>query len=138
MADFEIIEADFQQYYGLDVSLLGFRRYARLLLQLPPESRMVQKYSPFKDWNWDREVQSQILHAIDTFAAMFANANRKKGAKPIKAQEQPQPDYVKKAKKEVKEGKKEDNKSTQEELAEFFSKKNNQVKSIEEKLNGKA
>lgn len=137
MADFEIIEADFQQYYNLDVSRLGFRRYARLLLQLPQESRTVHKYSPFKDWNWDREIQSQILHAVNTLTVMFANANRKKGVQPIKVGEQPQPDYVKKAKKETKENKKENNVVVREELDRFFSRKNNQVKILKEKKDGK-
>jgi len=94
----------------------------------------VQKYSPFKDWNWDKEIQSQILQAIDMFMVMYANANRKKGSKKIQPPELMQPDYVKKAKKNTKEQTKEDMKAKQKDLAEIFTKRNNQVKSIEELL----
>lgn len=131
MADFEIVEADFQQFYNLDISQLGFRRYARLLINLPMESRFMQKQSPFKDWNWDKEMQSQILHALDMLAAMYANSHRKKGAKPIKPPELVQPDYVIKAKKQAKEDKKVDNQEDQKDLADIFEKRNNKVKRIE-------
>ena len=136
MADFEIIEADFQQYYNLDVSKIGFQRYARLLLNLPMESRFIQTKSPFKDWNWDREIQTQILHILDVLAVQYANAHRKKGSKALKIPELIQPDYVKKAKQEQKENKKDDNKIIQKDLAEMFAKRNNKVKKIEGVANG--
>lgn len=127
MADFGIIEADFQQFYNLDVSTLGFQRYARLLSQLPPESRMAQKYSPFKDWNWDREMQSQILRELNVIATNFVNANRKKGARRLKFQDQLQPDYVVKAKKALLQKHKEQAEEQSKELAEFFSQKNSNI-----------
>lgn len=135
MADFEIIEADFQQYYNLDVSSLGFQRYARLLINLPLESRFVQKYSPFKNWDWDKEVQSRILQMLDLISCHLVNMHRKKGTKPVKVNEQFQPDYVKDAKKELKQGKKESAKEAQEDLAEIFEKRNNKVKKLEERIN---
>ena len=131
MADFEIIEADFQQYYNLNVSQLGFRRYARLLANLPLESRFVQKYSPFKDWNWDKEVQVQILHAIDVFATMYANSHRKKGSSVIKPPELIQPEYVALAKKQANKDKKAMNQDSQKNLSEIFEKRNNKVKKLE-------
>lgn len=94
----------------------------------------MQKYSPFKDWNWDKEIQSQILQAIDMLMVMYANANRKKGSRKIQPPELMQPDYIKKAKKNTKEQTKEDMKVKQKDLAEIFTKRNNQVKSIEELL----
>lgn len=124
MADFEIIEADFQQFYNLDVSTLGFRRYARLLVNLPEDSRMVKKYSPFKDWNWDKEMQSQILRAVDNMTTVYINSNRKKGSKKLKPPEQVQPDYVKEAKKKLGEERKIKAREKQKELAEFFKKRN--------------
>ena len=136
MADFEIIEADFQQYYHLDVATLKFRRYARLLINLPMESRFIQKYSPFKDWNWDKEMQSQILHTLDSIATMYANSHRKKGTKALKAPVQAQPDYVEKAKKEAKNKKKEENELDQLDLTEIFEKRNNKVNKLEAKPNG--
>lgn len=131
MADFEIVEADFQQYYNLDVSQMGFRRYARLLINLPPESRFIQKYSPFKDWNWDKEVQAQILHAIDVFATMYANSHRKKGSSTIKPPELIQPEYVVLAKQQAKKDKKAMNRDNQKDLSDIFEKRNNKVKKLE-------
>lgn len=136
MADFEIVEADFQQYYNLDVSTLGFQRYARLLMNLPPESRFFQKYSPFKDWDWDKEVQSQILHTLDSIATMYGNTHRKKGTPPLKTPPQAQPDYVKEAKKGAKEQKREESMIDQADLMEIFEKRNNEVKKMEGNKNG--
>ena len=107
---------------------MPFRRYARLLVNLPANSRFVRKYSPFKDWNWDREMQSQILMSIDSLAVLYANANRKKGAAKAKPPKQMQPDYVEKAKKEAKKQKREEAKLEQADLAEIFEKRNNQIK----------
>lgn len=135
MADFEIIEADFQQYYNLDLSSLKFRRYARLLLNLPMESRFIQKYSPFKDWNWDKEVQSRILQMLDLISCHLVNMNRKKGTKAIKASEQFQPDYVKDAKNQAKKNKKESVKEEQQDLAAIFESRNKNVKKLEERVN---
>ena len=136
MADFEIIEADFQQFYNLDVMSLGFQRYARLLVNLPMESRFIQKYSPFKDWDWDKEVQSRILQMLDLISCHLVNMNRKKGTKALKVSDQFQPDYVKKAKKDIKKQKKETAATNQEELASIFEKRNSEVKELEERVNG--
>lgn len=135
MVDFELIEADFQQFYNLDVSKLGFQRYARLLVNLPVESRYFQKYLPFKDWDWDKEVQSRILQMLDLISCHLVNMHRKKGTKAVKVSEQFQPDYVKQAKKEVKSGKREEAKETQEDLAAIFEQRNNKVKKLEERIN---
>lgn len=136
MADYEIIEADFQQYYNIDVATLGFCRYARLLMNLPIESRFIQKYSPFKDWGWDKEVQSRILQMLDVIACQMVNMHRKKGTKAIKPAEQFQPDYVKEAKKQIKADKVENAKEDQKDLAEIFEARNNNVKKLEDRVNG--
>lgn len=137
MADYEIIEADFQQYYNLDIASLKFRRYARLLVNLPMESRFVQKYLPSKDWDWDKEVQSRILQMLDIISCHLVNMHRKKGTKAIKPSEQFQPDYVKDAKKMAKESKRETAKIEQEDLAAIFEARNKDVKKLEEIGNGK-
>lgn len=101
--EYDLVEADFQQYYGIDIRTMirtDFRRYCRLLGQLPMESRFVEYKSPVKDWSWDREVQSRILAKIDQIRIDFLNANRGKGKPPLKADKQFQPDYVAKAKEE--------------------------------------
>jgi S-adenosylmethionine synthetase len=89
---------------------------------------MVKKYSPFKDWNWDKEMQSQILRAVDNMTTVYINSNRKKGSKKLKPPELVQPDYVKKAKKKLGEDQKNKAREKQEELAEFFEKRNRIMK----------
>ena len=96
----------------------------------------MEKYSPFKDWNWDKEVQSQILHTLDTLVTMYANAHRKKGHAPIKTPPQAQPDYVEQAKKDAKRQKKEDSQLDQADLAEIFEKRNNQTNRLDKAING--
>lgn len=91
----------------------------------------MRKYSPFKDWTWDKEIQSQILRAIESLGAMYANSHRKKGATPVKTPPQMQPDYVAKAKIEAKKQKKEQMADNNARLAELFAKRNNQVKKEE-------
>jgi hypothetical protein len=111
-------------------------RFCRLLVNLPLESRFLQKYIPTKDWDWEKETQSRILMQLDVISCQLSNMFRKKGTKPRKPAEQFQPDYVKEAKKDAKREKAVSNKDSQQELAEIFEKRNNKVKSLEEKLNG--
>lgn len=133
MADFEIIEADFQQFYNIDISKLKFRRYARLLTNLPANARMVQKYSPLKDWDWDKEMQAQILLAIDSLTTLYVNANKKKGAKKLEAPELVQPEYVKNAKEMMAQEKKKTSAYIQQDLEALFSAHNNKIKELENK-----
>ena len=128
MASYELIEADFQQYYNLDVSRLlygDFRRCLRLMGNLPPTARLMTKISPFKQWQWDDEVKSQILHTLDMISCQISNMGKKKGAKPNKPRKQLQPDYVEKAKKEISKKQKEANSNYAQELADFWEKRNN-------------
>lgn len=136
MADYEIIEADFQQYYNLDIASLKFCRYARLLMNLPIESRFVQKYLPSKDWDWDKEVQSRILQMLDIISCHLVNMHRKKGTKAIKPNEQFQPDYVREAKNMAKENKRETAKTEQEDLAAIFEARNNNINRLDGVANG--
>ena len=131
MADYEIIEADFQQYYNLDIASLKFRRYARLLVNLPIESRFVQKYLPSKDWDWDKEVQSRILQMLAIISCHLVNMHRKKGTKALKPSEQFQPDYVREAKNMAKENKRETAKREQEDLAAIFEARNNNINRLD-------
>jgi len=134
--DAEIIEADFQQYYNLDSRLLisqEFSRFCRLLAHLPFESRFVQKYNDTKDWDWDKEIQSQILHALDIISCQLANMARKEGRAPCKAPPQLQPDYVKKAKREMKKIREQEQRVSEQELNEmrqFWTAYNNQARDV--------
>lgn len=102
-------------------------RYARLFSQLPPESRMMEKLSPLKDWNWDREVQSRIIAKLDIISCQLGNMMKKKGAKPMKPDEQFQPDYVKKGKNKLqKEHRKQSEVSAEdmEDIKDFWQQRN--------------
>ena len=98
------------------------------------EARFVQKYSPFKDWDWDKEVQSRILQMLDLISCHIVNTHRKKGAKPVKVGEQFQPDYVKDAKNSARKQRKDQAEIDKQDLAEIFEKRNNKVKKLEERL----
>ena len=130
VADYEIIEADFQQYYNIDIATLKFCRYARLLVNLPMESRFFRQYVESKDWNWDKEVQSRILLMLDIISCQISNMGKKKGAKPRKPDEQFQPSYVKEAKKHAERKKKEANLEEMEDLRAIFSEKNRGVRQL--------
>ena len=94
---------------------------------------MVQKYSDFKDWNWDKEVQTQILHTLDLLVTMYSNAHRKKGTQPLKAPKLVQPKYVEDAKKELA-GKPKITEEEKESIIAYFEQRNNQVNNMEEKI----
>lgn len=132
--EYEVIIADFQQYYNLDVRPIiqhEFRRFSILLLQLPSESRFMQKIIPSKDWNWDKEVQSRILRTLDVISCQFANLFRKNGQESIKPGEQFQPDYVKHAKEEAQSLAKADMTISEDEMAAmktFWQSHNHRIK----------
>ena len=97
------MEADFQQYYGIDLDATikeSFPRLSRLFTQLPGTSRVVTTINPLKDWDWDKETQSLSLNKLDQISVILANMFRGKGKPPAKVAEQWQPDYVKEAKEE--------------------------------------
>lgn len=136
--DAEIIEADFQQYYHLELWPLirsKFARYCRLLLHLPLESRFVQKYCESKDWDWDKEVQSRILHELNAISCQLSNMLRKEGKAPRKMDEQFQPDYVKKAKektRQTKPGQAAYSKEDMEEIKKFWANYNSTAKRMDD------
>lgn len=72
-------------------------------------------------------MQSQILGELNVIATNYVNANRKKGTKKLKYQEQLQPDYVKDAKKAVLRNNRKKAEEKNKELAEFFSQKNSNI-----------
>lgn len=96
----------------------------------------MKKYVPSKDWDFDKETQSRILMTLDVISCQLSNLFKKKGTKPRKPSDQFQPDYVKEAKESVGKMKKEWGEEAQKDLAEIFEKRNNQVKDLEEKING--
>lgn len=133
--DYEIILADFQQFYHMDVRPLiqhEFSRYAALLWNLPFESRFIQKYCQTKDWDWGKETQSRILHTLETISCQFANMMKKQGQAAARPSEQFQPDYVKEAKRQAEQKESASRKLTQEDMGDikqFWQNHNSKVKS---------
>ena len=133
MENFALVEADFQQYYNIDLDLLysdgetGYLRYARLFSQLPPTSRIMRKLVPANSWEWNDEVQSRILAKLDSINTNIYNSNRKKGSKAEKPDPQFQPDYVKEVKDEFLEQQKR-KEADVDQMREFWKARNPKVK----------
>lgn len=112
MEAFELVEADFQQYYGIDLDQYynekivgekkGMLRYLRLFSELPPDSRCIKTLSPVESWTFADEMASLMLHQMRVLNAAFYNVNKAKTAKKVKVDDQFQPDYVKQAKDDYK------------------------------------
>lgn len=101
----------------------GFLRFCRLTINLPPESRTINKTMPASDWTFNDEMISQIHYQLNVITALMINQNRKKGTKPVKPGKQFQPPAVEKLKAEIEEKRKKDSRVTEEEarrLEEFW------------------
>lgn len=73
------LEADFQQYYGLDIAKVDKERASRLACQLPRQSRVLVAIDQANLWsNGDIEL-IQIANGIETIKWQLANQGRKKG-----------------------------------------------------------
>ncbi len=140
MEDFEIIEADFQQFYNLNLQnelARGLFRCCRLLLNLPMESRFIRKYSPTKDWSWADETRSRILAYLDSIDCRLHNMTKKKSAKIAKPGEQFQPDYVKEAKEKYSEERRRRvSKESLQRIQDFWHQRNPNAKFIGENGRG--
>lgn len=112
MEDFSLVEADFQQFYNINlldyynqhlINGTGFLRYGRLFSNLPTHSRILSKLEPVNSWTIENETLSRILHQLQALNTAYYNTHRKKGAKAEKTPPQYEPDYITTAKKEYKE-----------------------------------
>ena len=138
MEEFDLLEADFQQFYNLDLESLHqkhFQRYARLFNNLPKEARIFTKYASAIQWTYDQEMLSQILLTMQNLTISYGNANRKKGvaaAKLLKSEDQFQPESVAKAKKLARKQEAERKKIAPDQekaVREFWEKRNPGIKS---------
>lgn len=75
------------------------------------------------------------MYALDVISCQITNMNKKKGQSPRKPSDQFQPDYVAKAKDNVK-GKKKLTKEEMDDLADFFNKRNNNINKLERSIDG--
>lgn len=132
MEDFGVVEADFQQYYRLDLEAIcrtgtGFLRYARLFNNLPPDSRTYRKWSPGAEWSWGDETQSRILYELSQIKALLYNTNRKKGQKPLEPDKLFQPKHVLEVKEKYAELDKQKRTKDQEDIESFWKRRNAQI-----------
>lgn len=65
---FDELEADFQQYYNLDISQVPRQRAARLLFQLPQNCRTFCKIEPANQWGWNEILLNKATYALDILA----------------------------------------------------------------------
>lgn len=59
------LEADFQQYYHLDIATVPRARAARLLFQLPAESRVFRSIRPELNWGWQETLLNKIWYDME-------------------------------------------------------------------------
>lgn len=91
---FDALEADFQQYYNLDVAYVKPARAARLLFQLPNTSRVFLAIEPSNQWGWSEVLLNKIEYALQVL--QWQNTNE--GVKKSKQTERPtpfKPDFIK-------------------------------------------
>lgn len=59
------LEADFQQYYGLDIYSVESSKASRLMLQLPKESRLMRIMAPENEWGWNELLTNKTNHLLE-------------------------------------------------------------------------
>lgn len=127
--EFGLVEADFQQYYHLnlleacpyvDGRRSGFLRYARLFENLPVESRIFRKLVPAASWTFRDEILSEILRELNTLTTITYNMNRRKTAQPAKVMKKFEPDYVTEMRKQLDEERKKQQAEEQDDLKDFW------------------
>lgn len=59
------LEADFQQFYGLDIYSTKSAKAARLMLQLPKESRLMRIMAPENEWGWNELLTNKTNHLLE-------------------------------------------------------------------------
>jgi len=72
------LEADFQQYYHLDVAILDPAKAARLLFQLPRECRTYAKLAPASQWGWSEIMANKMVYLLETLVWMKTKDATKK------------------------------------------------------------
>lgn len=82
------LEADFQQYYGIDLERVGeacsVRHAAALAAQLPAESRVSRAACPGNEWG----ASEYILRLIEHDLRMLAWSGKGSRPKPVKTPEE--------------------------------------------------
>lgn len=80
------LEADFQQFYGLDLERLGadfsVSHASVLAAQLPSESRCMMREVPELEWSPEMYMLSAIEHGVRVLAWVQANQGKRRTAFP--------------------------------------------------------
>lgn len=127
--EFSLVEADFQQYYHLnlleacpdtDGRRSGFLHYARLFENLPVESRTFRKLVPAASWTWRDETLSQILQELNILTTLTYNMNKRKTAKPAKTMKKFEPEYVSEMRKQLDKDRKKQQSEEQDDLKDLW------------------
>jgi hypothetical protein len=74
---FDELEADFQQYYNLDVRTVMPARAARLMFQLPRSCRVFVALAPSNQWGWSEMLLNKANYALEVLAWQNANEGKK-------------------------------------------------------------
>lgn len=74
----DLVEADFQQYYTLDIARVPSARAARLLFQLPNDSRVVRQIHPINNWDWTHLLLNRIGYWVEILAWQKTKDGQKK------------------------------------------------------------
>jgi hypothetical protein len=91
---FDELEADFQQYYSLDVALVKPARAARLMYQLPKKCRLFTIINPAVQWGWREVLANRTNYLLDTIIWQNSNEGVKKHKQTAKP-EQWLPEFMK-------------------------------------------
>lgn len=74
---FDELEADFQQYYNLDIADVKPARAARLFTQLPSNARVFVALKPANQWGWAEVLLNKIDYILEILAWQNANEGKK-------------------------------------------------------------
>lgn len=66
------LEADYHQYYNLDIYQMDRAKASRLLFQLPKDCRTYVKIEPSNQWGWEKEMLRHIM--LWTHTLVWQNA----------------------------------------------------------------
>lgn len=87
------LEADFQQYYNLDIADVKPSRAARLLFQLPRKSRTFCKVQPANEWGWEEVLLNKTTFLLELLAWQNTKDAQKKS--PSRYPKQFVPEFMK-------------------------------------------
>lgn len=78
---FDQLEADFQQYYNLDVEQVPAPRAARLMFQLPRTGRVFTILDPTNHWGWLEVLLNKLNYNVEILAWQNTKDAQKKPPK---------------------------------------------------------